>query len=235
MIKPKLFEFKDSWIWFLVVFGFTAIFGYAYYYNNFVVSNQLPWQVYLISAMALVSVYAVSILRYIIRVSYLQEIDKFNLGITGTSPEGVEVSFTCSAELKVMGNLLGREKLKDKIFKTITESVDFWSAWGSSVHQVPSRSENACKSIITTYLKNSRLLVDTKPFKVALLPQKFSGLSFGNYVCVAWDGEIVVTEDQLMSLIRHEIGHSCLTALDVDPGYLGSSHHAIYDTYHYGA
>jgi hypothetical protein len=234
MTKPKLFEFKDSWIWFLLVFGFTTIFGYAYYYNNFVVSNNLPWQVYLISGIALLSVYAITLLRYGIRVNYLNAVDKFNRGIVGVSPEGVEVSFTYSVEDKVSGILLGRYELRDKIFKTINDAVEFWSVW-SSAQFAPSRSKLASKSIITDYLKYSRLLVDTKPFKIPLLNQKFSGLSFGNYVCVALDGVSVVTEEQLMSLIRHEIGHSCLMALGIDEGYLGSAHHHLYSVYNYGA
>lgn len=197
MIKlQKLFTFRDSWPWALVLSIITLPCIKAITYNN----GHLPTGAWLSIIGAIVAAWSITAWRFILRARWIDSIKFYTERGIAVSGDTTKVPITFSVDLD----------------NAVDEVVTFWN--GKEVTpKVINRSDcyNALNGGTLTLsstpikLQSSGSIDGTAPSFTAKLVR---GFAFGSEMAIYIDP---TSYDQTIRVFKHEVGHVCLDTIGV--------------------
>lgn len=219
----KLFTFKDSWPWVLILLfvSIVTFFAFRANWNDPTTHTKLD-------ILGVVDLVFLALIAY--HYELRERFVKLWNGSYHTSTNTAIIIQGFGNNIKAF-NALCNMGFPNEIYKAIdakvTECIDYWAKWNNS-----NASGGDVKVVIDRLkelkaLNGATITVADEPINVNFIG-KVMGYQEGQQLTVVFDGDRVKDLPQLLDLTAHEVSHLCLTALGVDPGYKGDNHHAIY-------
>jgi len=209
-MKKRLITLKDSWPWALA--AGLAVGGYikAVLWS---LSNTVNLEGLIVMGVVVAIVLGITVFRYVTRHFALSKWNDAYHTRTGV------------AVISKVG-LVPYKKIDD----ACEEALLYWASWGAQ------NGKGVVLSKLYDALYGCTILVYPTLLergKGTWWHGKFVGLQEDDTISVVYDKQIVINEDSLVNLVRHEVSHRCLTAIGVDPGPYGDSHHEIFSNTKY--
>jgi hypothetical protein len=206
MVRKPFITFNDSWPWLLVSTASVGVLAKAIEYG---LKNGLDVKGVVIASIVVVALLGITITRFVMR--YLS-IKKWN-----------------SAFQTRLGTAV-ISKAGEIPYRDIDQAQDdvafFWINWaidqGSYGYKI--------RSSVADAFSGATIVVYPKVIERGTEGWygKFVGLQEGKNISVVYDKDKIKDEQALLSLVKHELSHLCLTAIGVDPGDYGDKHHKIF-------
>ena len=195
--KYKLFTLKDSYPWALVTLIPTLAIGQAFRYNYLQTHGGIPtWGIFVFLT-TLAAFIGITLWRYICRYRFIQK-------IVGYTPNGMAVALS-PVTLKKAITIYGAANYVDAILTLVNvtqeQTLSFWNLWAS---------KNGKPQMTVAIFNGGCLAIEDQPITTRFISQKLAGLSIGNQIAVVW---LTNSPYDLVPIIKHETGHTCLSAL----------------------
>jgi hypothetical protein len=195
--KYKLFTLKDSYAWALITLIPTLLIGQAFRYNYFQTHNGIPIWGILVFLMVLAAFWGITLWRFICRYRFIQN-------IIGYTKNGTAVTLS-TPTLKKAITIYGAANYVNAILTlvntTMEDTLAFWNLWAT---------KNGKPQQTVAIFNGGCLAIEAQPITTRFISQKLAGLSIGNQIAVVW---LTNSPYDLVPIIRHETGHTCLSSL----------------------
>ena len=208
MIKKQFWTFTDSWPWVALLALLVGVTTKAILYANTHGYDAKGFVVLAITAGVFISLIA---LRYVLRKLI---IDNWNnafqtrLGAAVIPNDVVDVPFR-------------------GVDQTCDDAAFFWKDYAIKNLNLTASSAQA---LIATAFSGATIACSSKPIVAGnkSWSGKLMGAQDGQNIAVVYDKKIVLHDSDFLQLVKHEVSHLCLSALGVDPGWMGANHHEIF-------
>lgn len=216
----KLFTIKDSWPWALILLFVSIVTFFAIRAYDGTKDSLLK-----LILLGVVDLTFMAIIEYRYHLRY-QFVYAWNSAYHTVTNVAILAD---QAGVKLIQNNLYDRSTWQAINDEINKCAKFWSDWYDQEQQVCYIVKNLdlINFKIIKALDGATLSIVDAPFMVTFVG-KVMGVQEGQNICVVYDGDRIKTLDQLLALCRHEVSHLCLSALGVDNGYAGTTHHEIF-------
>ena len=208
MIKKPMLTFSDAWPWAAVLALTGGVTTKAILYANAHGFDQAGFFVLGAVAVAIALITAMRFTLRFLAVTKWNEAFQTRLG-TAVVPNGVvDVPFR-------------------KVDQTCDDAAFYWAEWATKNTKL---TAFAAKALIVTAFSGATIEVSPVVIEAgnSSWSGKFLGLQEGQTIEVVFDKKIIVDDTAFLGLVKHEVSHLCLTALGIDPGWGGNSHHEIF-------
>lgn len=248
MAKYKIFDIKASWPFWMVDLIAWFLISYAIYYNYFVVTTGLGTGLPLLLIVG-GAFLAVTAVFHIIRWAFKKTID-------GQTKQGTfvimaqKVKEWARSMLWASSNQVVVEATVDNCSKEIDAVKRFWLDWYTSADGIQYCVDNKLARMnipdavnrMLDIFDGGILAITDEPFiqqsskgPMAWATGKLMGMQQGKQMEVVWNPEINPGITGLLKIVRHEAGHTVLTALNIPDGDNGVLHHKLFEQMKYGA
>lgn len=212
MVKQPFITLNDSWPWFLVSVLSVGFLGKALQYG---LKTGLDVKGIVVASIVVAIILAITIMRFAFRYFYIQKWNNAFQTQLGT------------AVVSEAGLVPYRD-----IDQAQDDVASFWVDWAAS----QGIFANVARNKIAEAFSGATITIF--PHIIETGGQgwygKFLGLQQGQNISVVYDKVAVKDENTLLSLVKHELSHLCLSSIGIDSGSGGENHHRIFAEQHVG-